>query len=207
MKKILGISLLAIVVSAPALASQVDEQRTTLSTNTLADQNGNTGLLNAATPVANNNIATTSYVQGAYKQVADKVDAILDDTEVETDGIYIKHGETVSSNLWHLDRAIESINDDFATKQGVVSTINNSDVASTGSGTVTVYNTWGADTTDTANVAVNVESTITAPGVSNNIYYGTGTGVAQATVEPETKTTSGTATTFGAGYNVEPSGN
>ena len=130
---------------------------------------------------ANNNIATTSYVKGAYNATM---------------------------------KAINSL--DFASKEGVVSTINNSTVTGTGNGTVTVYNTWGDESEEgqgTANVGLaGVTYKVAAPGNNHDTYHETYSGNARGSAYPQYTDTAGTRV-FGAVGNdvsegtVPPSGN
>ena len=99
MKKILGISLVALMAVAPSLANAAGERSVSLTK------------LNASDPVATSNLATTSYVGGAYKTTADKIDLLIDDTAVTTDGTYIKAGKSVSANLTALDGQVKSTSD------------------------------------------------------------------------------------------------
>ena len=99
MKKILGISLVALMAVAPSLANAAGERSVSLTK------------LNASDPVATANLATTSYVGGAYKTTADKIDLLIDDTAVTTDGTYIKAGKSVSANLTALDGQVKSTSD------------------------------------------------------------------------------------------------
>ena len=96
MKKILGISLVALMAVVPSLANAAGERSVSLTK------------LNASDPIATANLATTSYVGGAYKTTADKIDLLIDDTAVTSNGTYIKAGNSVSANLGLLDDAIRT---------------------------------------------------------------------------------------------------
>ncbi|MBR5355236.1 MAG: hypothetical protein IK122_03875 [Alphaproteobacteria bacterium] len=96
MKKLLGVSLVALMTAMPSLANAAGERSVSLTK------------LNASDPVATANLATTSYVGGAYKTTADKIDLLIDDTAVTSDGTYIKAGNSVSANLGLLDQAIQT---------------------------------------------------------------------------------------------------
>jgi len=99
MKKILGISLVALMTAMPSLANAAGERSVSLTK------------LNASDPVATPNLATTSYVGGAYKTTADKIDLLIDDTAVTTNGNYILAGKSVAANLGELDAAIKGNSD------------------------------------------------------------------------------------------------
>ena len=73
----------------------------------------------------------------------------------------------VQTSLGLADTALQAADlADYATKLGVVATINNS----TASGTLTVYNTWG-DETQTGQGSVTISSDVTSP--ATNAYYET----------------------------------
>lgn len=100
MKKLFGISLIAIMSVTPLIAGAAEGDRSVSLTK-----------LNASDPVATSNLATTSYVGGAYKTTADKIDLLIDDTAVTTNGNYIKAGKSVSANLTALDGQVKSTSD------------------------------------------------------------------------------------------------
>ena len=98
------------------------------------------------------------------------------------DGTYTA-GQTVGADIDALDTALSTLsstmNGDFATKEGVVATINHS----TASGTVTVYDTWNSSSSQ----PITVSSSVSAPGASHNEYYatlGAATGTAQTDTTP-----------------------
>lgn len=109
MKKLLGISLVAALAVAPSLARAEAGDRTVTA-------------LDAQAATASANIATTSYVQGAYKATADKIDALIEDTAVVENGNYIDAGKTVSHNLSELDTAIKTVADNVAADDDVTHT-------------------------------------------------------------------------------------
>ena len=153
MKKILGISLLAIVVSAPALAAadyksepaHASAEYVTAAGGEAALKTTQKRLYQMVDETANNNIATTSYVKGAYNATM---------------------------------KAINSL--DFASKPGVVSTINNS----TAQGDVVVYNTWGYEDKDHTGTAT-VNSVVMAPGDNHDTYHETYSGTTRADAYPQ----------------------
>jgi hypothetical protein len=95
MKKLLGVSIAAILTVIPAM-SYADGERTVTK-------------IGATTPEANTIVATMSYVKGAHKNVADKVDALIDDTAVTGTHSYIGAGKSVSYNLEQLDAAVATL--------------------------------------------------------------------------------------------------
>ena len=99
MNKLLGISLIAAFAVTPLVAGATGERSSSLSK------------LNAPTPESSPNLATTSYVGGAYKTTADKIDLLIDDTAVAEDGHYILGGKSVAANLGELDRAVKGNSD------------------------------------------------------------------------------------------------
>ena len=76
-----------------------------------------------------------------------------------------------------LANALEIAEENYATKEGVVATINHS----TASGAVSVYGNWG--TPDTATDTVTIASTVTSP--ATNAYYAT-IGAASGTTQTDT---------------------
>ena len=100
MKKILGISLVAVLAVSPLMAMAAEGDRSASLTK-----------LNATDPGTTSNLATTSYVGGAYKTTADKIDLLIDDTAVTTNGNYIDAGKSVSANLTELDSAVKANKD------------------------------------------------------------------------------------------------
>jgi len=92
--------LVAVLAVSPMMAMAAEGDRSASLTK-----------LTAADPVATSNLATTSYVGGAYKTTADKIDLLIDDTAVTTDGTFIKAGKSVSANLTALDNQAKSTSD------------------------------------------------------------------------------------------------
>ena len=92
MKKILGISLVAVLAATPLMAR--------------AERN--VAVANYATPTSTEAVASTSYVQGAYKASSDRIDALVTDTNVATGGNYIDANESVAHNLGELDTAVKT---------------------------------------------------------------------------------------------------
>lgn len=97
MKKLLGVSLVAALAVLPVAANAAAGDRIVQA-------------LEAGAPTSSTNLASTSYVQGAYKAVADTVDDVIADTAVgEGDYAAIGEGKTVSHNLVALDTAIKNL--------------------------------------------------------------------------------------------------
>lgn len=100
MKKLLGISLVAALAVAPSLA------------NAAITANSVTLINNGNTPTANTNVATTSYVQGAYNALGKEVNAIITDTTVTGESHnYIANDKNVAENLVALDTQVKTIAD------------------------------------------------------------------------------------------------
>lgn len=99
MKKLLGVSIVAMLAVAPGMADAA------------------VGKMNAPDAVSNTNIATTSYVKGAYKVTADKIDAVIDDITT-TDGTYSKAANSVGVNLKTLDSQIKANTDAISALNG-----------------------------------------------------------------------------------------
>ena len=98
MKKLLGVSIVAMLAISPMMASAAEGDRTVTK-------------IEAASVSKDTNIATTSYVKGAYKATADKIDALIDDTAIAANGNYIDAEKTVAHNLKELDTAIKNVAD------------------------------------------------------------------------------------------------
>ena len=94
MKKILGISLIAVLAVSPMMASAADGDRSVTP-------------LNATMPESvSDELASTTYVQGAFATAAGKIDALITDT-TGPNGTYAQTGKTVSANLKALDDQIK----------------------------------------------------------------------------------------------------
>lgn len=90
MKKLLGISLVAVLAATPLMA---EAARGVSVANYSAGEN-------------TNDIASTSYVKGAYEAASDRIDALVTDTDVTGVHNVIVAGDSVASNLGALDTAI-----------------------------------------------------------------------------------------------------
>lgn len=99
MKKVYGISLIAVFAVSPMMAMAAGERSESL-TKLSAPASLSTAI--------STNLATTSYVDGAYKTAADKIDLLIDDTAVTANGNYIDQGKSVSANLSELDTAVKA---------------------------------------------------------------------------------------------------
>ena len=85
MKKILGISLIAVLAVSPMMASAADGDRSVTP-------------LNATMPESvSDELASTTYVQGAFATAAGKIDALITDT-TGPNGTYAQTGKTVSTS-------------------------------------------------------------------------------------------------------------
>ena len=135
MKKLLGVSFAAILAVVPMMASAAEGDRTGLAALTIKDATANT------------NIATTSYVKGAYNAVAQKVNTLVSDTAIATDGEYIKAGKTVAFNLDALDDQVKA---NASAIQALGGTGSIADQISTGAqnGTFTPAGTSGISSTN-----------------------------------------------------------
>lgn len=101
MKKLMGISVIAALAVLPMAANaEVGDREVTA--------------LAAATGGSTENLATTSYVQGAYTAVKTQFDKMVTDTAVAENGNYIVAGKTVSYNLGELDTAVQANADAIA---------------------------------------------------------------------------------------------
>lgn len=103
MKKLLNISVIAALAVLPVAAN--------------ADAGDQVAKINAAAVTATEAIATTSYVKGAHKDLADKIDAFIDSTSI-TSGNYIDAGKDVAHNLAELDTQAKANADAIAGLQG-----------------------------------------------------------------------------------------
>lgn len=114
MKKLLGISIVAMLAVTPMMANAAQTNATALAETSGTETNA---------------IATTSYVKGAYNAVRTAHNAILGEITVTgTDHTHITEGNTVAENLVELDSAVAA-ND---TKIGMINTLKNSDKFDTG---------------------------------------------------------------------------
>jgi len=102
MKKILGVSIVAMLAVSPMMAHAA---RTVTA-------------LGTKDTTASGNIATTSYVKGAYNVAANAINALITDTAVSGTHNYIQAGETVSANLGLLDANVKANADAIAALGG-----------------------------------------------------------------------------------------
>lgn len=175
MKKISMVSLVALLAATPMMAEAARVEKVGASAPT-ADE------------IAAKNIATTSYVKGAYKAAADKIDAVIEDTRVaakaEGEGDYtaINVNSSVGENLAALDSAIANASSAAATN--VTTKINEL--------TATV-----SQTTGDINISVTEQSGVLT-GVSASINDGAVTTgqIANGTILVEDVATSALATTI-----------
>ena len=106
MKKILGISIAAMLAVTPMMANATQTA----------------GNLAATTGSETNAIATTSYVKGAYNAVKTAHDAVVADITVSGTHDHVTAGNSVAENLVELDTAVKA-NDD---KIGTISSLTGS---------------------------------------------------------------------------------
>ena len=95
MSKGFGISLVAFLAVVPMVANAEGER--VLSK------------FGTGNVVSSSDLATTSYVDGAYKATTDKIDLLIDDTAVTVNGNYIDKDKSVSANLKELDTALKTV--------------------------------------------------------------------------------------------------
>lgn len=100
MKNLLGISLIALFAVSPMMANAAE-----------GDRDAKLTKFGAGAIVLTPHLATTSYVDGAFKASADKIDLLIDDTAVATNGNYIDKGKSVSANMKELDAGLKNVND------------------------------------------------------------------------------------------------
>lgn len=97
MKKILGISLVAVLAATPLMASAARDASVAVANYNFNGQ-------------VSTDVATTSYVKGAYESASDRIDALVTDTTVTGESHnYIANTGSVAENLTALDVAIKGI--------------------------------------------------------------------------------------------------
>lgn len=166
MKKLLGISLLAVFAVAPMIARAADA----------------TLFLEPITVTSD--VATTSYVKGAYNELGTVIntkqnqlqntselsisDTVLtsvrgvenaSDTNLVTEKAVAKTGAALSDRIDAIEAGVQG---DYATKTGVAETVN----TATATGTVQIAQTWGSDDTITHTITSNVAVGGYIPGTS-----------------------------------------
>lgn len=100
MKKLLGISVMAMLAVSPMMANAAQTA----------------AVLDATSGTEQNQIATTSYVKGAYNAVKTAHDAVVADMTVSGEGhTHITSGNSVSENLVQLDTAVKANDDKIGT--------------------------------------------------------------------------------------------
>ena len=140
MKKLLGISLVAVLATAPLMAS-ADEVTYTNPSAIAANESG----------LAENGTNVVKATNGKYfagKQIAST------DAERVATGAYVKGAYNAAISA--INKVAEDISDTYATQEGVVNTIKSSyveevvtDAELTGGAGVTALTTWGSDDTTT----------------------------------------------------------
>lgn len=97
MKKLLGISLVAVLAVSPMMASAARDASVAVANYNFNGQ-------------VSTDVATTSYVKGAYESASDRIDALVTDTTVTGESHnYIANTGSVAENLTALDVAIKGI--------------------------------------------------------------------------------------------------
>ena len=105
MRKVLGTSFIALFAVVPLATNAAVGDRTIQP-------------INATAPVMpSSQLATVTYVQGAYVSAADKIDALIMDTAA-IEGEYVKEAKTVSANLDALDNQVDSNAKEIAKLKG-----------------------------------------------------------------------------------------
>lgn len=168
MKKILGVSVAAMLAVTPMMANA------TINSGSVAT---------IANVTADTNMATTSYVQGAYKVLSDAHNAVITDITVPAlqEGEYnsIRAAKSVQENLVALDTAISTLTGDssntYQTKSA--STVGEGLSASDGTNHITSGNAVGANL-ESLNTAVIANDTAianhtTAIGAANGTAFQT----------------------------------
>ena len=102
--------MFAVLTVMPVMANAAD-----------GDRDENLDKFEVGAVVPSPHFATTSYVRGAFKMAADKIDLLIDDTAVATDGNYIDAGKSVSANLSELDTGLNAVS---STVSGHTTTLN-----------------------------------------------------------------------------------
>lgn len=117
MKKVIGISIVAMFAAVPMMANAA-------KTATLATLQGTDGVI-----TANKKMATTSYVQGAYNALATEHNKVVNDitlTGERVTGDHISNTASVAENLESLNSAIKSLSvsssADYVTKSSAIAT-------------------------------------------------------------------------------------
>jgi len=99
MKKLLGVSIAAMLAVTPMMAS---------AGNTVTTLNNEQGYVNDVFQT-NTNIATTSYVQGAYNSLATEINHVADDITVDTANSKNLTNTTIGNNVEELDTAMGNV--------------------------------------------------------------------------------------------------
>ena len=102
MKKFLGVSFAAMLAVSPMMANAAGAPTTStaaaLTAKTAEQISANAG-----------NMATASYVMGAYNAIVEEHNDVIDDITVSTAGNYIGTGTGVAENLGRLEEAIKNL--------------------------------------------------------------------------------------------------
>ena len=154
MRKISILSLIAVLSATPMMA---EAARTVTKENYSA-------------PTANTDVASTSYVQGAYKAASDRINALVDDTAVASaeSGTYVavSADSTVGENLQALDSRVKSL--ETATSANLSEAINSLTATvsqTTGDINISVAEQSGVLTSVSANI---IDSAVTTAKIADS---------------------------------------
>ena len=167
MKKTLKLSVVAVLMAIPVMA------------NATTPTGGLTLVNNGNAPSTSNTVATTSFVQGAYNMLGSKINDVIGEINVTTDGQIIRSTNTVKENLAALDSAISAsggtaavpqaatgeelhyVSDETGTTVGENLTAldtqvynNAEDITAMKAQTITVATTWSTGTPATTTIPV-----------------------------------------------------
>lgn len=168
MNKLLGVSIAAMLAVTPMMANATTANHRALTPATVGDVS------------ANQNIATTSYVKGAYNAVADEVNAIAGDIAITTVGNEtlnnINTTDSIATNVKTLDAKMGDVSTlaSAANADSVLKTANATDLV----GAVVAINNALATTTDDAKVGAGTYNYVAAgaTGASNLVRLDTAMG-------------------------------
>ena len=157
MKKLLGVSIVAVLAVTPMMANAARSA-------SVAD------VATIASVTDSSNLATTSYVQGAYKVLSDAHNAVIDDITVsapESGQTYEAISETnsVGENLEALDAKVKTLNATAATTNSVRNLIDTEAAKAS-------YDSDVNYSADTIGAAVKALQSISGTTIDNGNYIG-----------------------------------
>ena len=178
MRKLLGVSIAAMLAVSPMMANAAQSAAT---------------LNAAAAGTASTKIATTTYVKGAYKVLADAHDAVVNDitvTGVTGEGNHITNNASVAENLKSLNTAIKNLSGDSSQAvEGVqeeIGTLDNLTTTQQGN-LVAAINEVDANTdNNTAAIGAGSSAAVTTAMTGTN-YVSSATSVIDATKTLDTQ--------------------